>query len=76
MDTIAVSELRAHLMMVLERVRNGSTVKVTSHGKIIANLIPAETVRNSARKALQYLAKDAKIIDANGPFNDSWDVFS
>ncbi|MBT3252003.1 MAG: type II toxin-antitoxin system prevent-host-death family antitoxin [Candidatus Marinimicrobia bacterium] len=76
MDTIAVSELRANLMKVLERVNNGDHIQITSRGKVIAQLMPSENIREKAKARLLTLSKTAKIIDVMNPIDETWDVFS
>ena len=76
MDTIAVSELRANLMKVLERVNNGDHIQITSRGKVIAQLMPSENIREKAKARLLTLSKTAKIMDVMNPIDETWDVFS
>ena len=76
MDTIAVSELRANLMKVLERVNNGDHIQITSRGKVIAQLMPSENIREKAKARLLTLSKTAKLIDVMNPIDETWDVFS
>lgn len=49
MPSIAVSELRANLMKVIKDVEHGSSVDITSHGKVVAKLVPADFTRKMAR---------------------------
>ena len=42
MTTIAVSELRANLMQVLEQIKQGAQIQITSRGKVVAQLVPAD----------------------------------
>jgi antitoxin (DNA-binding transcriptional repressor) of toxin-antitoxin stability system len=46
MDTkeLGVRELRANLAGVLREVQDGAIVRITSHGEVIAELRPPETV--------------------------------
>ena len=76
MDTIAVSELRANLMKVLERIKNGDHIQITSRGNVIAQLMPVENIREKARAKLLALSKTAEIIDVISPIDETWDVFS
>lgn len=72
MQTIAVSDLRANLMKILKKIERGSTVVITSHGKAVAQLIPAdESVKQAERKILE-LGKTAKIHDVISPIDVNW----
>lgn len=76
METIAVSELRANLMKVLERVRNGGHIQITSRGKVIAKLAPADNIQEKARARLSALSATAELIDVISSVDETWDVFS
>ncbi|NQV49535.1 MAG: type II toxin-antitoxin system prevent-host-death family antitoxin, partial [Candidatus Marinimicrobia bacterium] len=56
MTTIAVSELRANLMKVLEEIKHGAQIQITSRGKIVAQLVPADAAQEDAKAALQQLS--------------------
>ena len=72
MQTIAVSDLRANLMKVLKNIEKGSTVLITSRGKIVAKLIPPEESIKTAEKKLTELSKIAKIHDVISPISENW----
>ena len=76
MTTIAVSELRANLMQVLEQIKQGAQIQITSRGKVIAQLVPADEAQTQAKRALKHLAEDAKIGDVISPLDESWNVVS
>ena len=40
--TVGLRDLRHHTSDVLSRVRNGETIDVTDHGKLIARIVPVE----------------------------------
>ena len=48
MGTIAVSELRANLKKVMQRVEHGETLEITSMGKVVARLVPPEDKQKTA----------------------------
>lgn len=74
MQSIAVSDLRANLMKVLKKIEKGSTVVITSHGKAVAQLIPAnESVKLAENKILE-IGKTAKIHDVVSPIDENWKV--
>ncbi|MCF7827036.1 MAG: type II toxin-antitoxin system prevent-host-death family antitoxin [Candidatus Marinimicrobia bacterium] len=76
MTTIAVSELRANLMKVLEEIKHGAQIQITSRGKVIAQLVPADAAQANAKHALQELSVDAIIGDAIAPIEESWNADS
>jgi len=72
MTTIAVSELRANLMQVLEQIKQGAQIQITSRGKVVAQLVPADEAQEQAKIALKQLAEDAKIGNMIDPIDESW----
>lgn len=45
---ISVRELKSHLSETLRRVAGGEEITVTSHGKVMARLLPPRTRRGAA----------------------------
>ena len=43
MDTVGIRELKTHLSRHLKRVRSGTRLLVTEHGRSIATINPVET---------------------------------
>ncbi len=74
MDKIAVSELRANFMKVLKEVQNGSTINISSRGKIIAKLVPPINDQKEAKNKLNELGKTAKIKDVVSPIDVHWEA--
>jgi len=74
MTTIAVSELRANLMQVLEQIKQGAQIQITSRGKVVAQLVPANEAQEQAKIALKHLAEDAKIGNMVDPIDESWNA--
>ena len=72
MQSIAVSELRANLMKVLKKIEKGSSVMITSHGKAVAKLIPAEQSVKQAENKILEISKTAKIHDVLSPIDENW----
>ena len=72
MQTIAVSDLRANLMKVLKKIEKGSSVLVTSRGKAVAQLIPADESIKQAESKILELGKTAKIHDVLSPIDENW----
>ncbi len=76
MTTIAVSELRANLMQVLEQIKQGAQIQITSRGKVVAQLVPADETQEQAKMALKHLAEDAKVGDMINPIDETWNAVS
>ncbi len=74
MTTIAVSELRANLMKVLEEIKHGARIQITSRGKVIAQLVPADAAQENAKAALHQLSSGAIIGDILSPIDEAWNV--
>ena len=70
METIAVSELRANLMRVLQRVEKGGRITITARGREVACLVPPEDSMEKARKSLKELRKTALIGDVVSPLGE------
>ena len=73
MKSVAISELRANLLLWLEEVKKGKSILVTSHGKPIARLGPPEDEREAAKARLKALRKTARIGDILSPLGDKWE---
>ena len=74
MQTIAVSDLRANLMKILKDIEHGSTVIITSRGKVVAKLVPPDDMRENARKKLKEISQSAVIGDVISPIEDQWEI--
>ena len=74
MQSIAISDLRSNLMKVLKDIEHGTSINITSRGKIIAKLVPPDDVRFDARKKLKELSKSAVINDVISPIDEPWDA--
>ena len=74
METISVSELRANLMNVIDEVKNGKTILITSHGKPVAQIIQSSDRRKEAIAKLKALRKTAKIGDMVSPVGEQWET--
>jgi prevent-host-death family protein len=72
MNTIPVSDLRANLMKILKKIEHGSTIDITSRGKIVAKLVPPDDTKETARKKLKELRGNAVIGDVISPINTQW----
>lgn len=74
METIAVSELRANIMKILKDIKMGAVINITSRGKVIAKLVPADDVVENARKKLTEISKTAILNDIISPIESNWNA--
>lgn len=72
METIAVSELRSNLMKVLKKIELGSSINITSRGKVVAKLVSPDYNRNIAKDRLKKIGKTAVLHDVLSPIGDTW----
>lgn len=73
MKSVAISDLRANLLLWIEEVKKGKSILVTSHGKPIARLSPPEDEREAAKARIKALRKTARIGDILSPIGDDWE---
>ena len=73
MKTIAVSELRANLMKVLKKTEHGSTINITSRGRVVAKLVPPEYSSDKAKEKLNEISKNAILNDVISPIDSEWE---
>lgn len=74
MREVNVTELRSHLPQYLASVEGGTEILVTSHGKVIARILPPIDIRQAAKEKLKKLRKCCKIGDVTSPIDESWDA--
>ncbi len=74
MQTIAVSNFRAKIMTFLKEVENGSSIKITSRGKVVARLVPPDFTKKSAKQELIKIGANAKLFDIISPINEVWNA--
>ncbi|MGD8782331.1 MAG: type II toxin-antitoxin system prevent-host-death family antitoxin [Ignavibacteria bacterium] len=74
MQSVAVSELRANLVAVLEKIKKGSTINITSRGKVVAKLVPPDESKKLAEDILLQVRKNAKLHDVVSPVSEKWNV--
>ena len=77
MKQVNITELRQHLPSYLSSVQKGDEISVTSHGRIIARIIPPDEPQKEASKQLEALRKQACFVgDVLSPIDDQWDAES
>lgn len=74
MKSISISELRANLMSVIEEIKKGKTITVTSHGKPVAQLVPPTNRKEEAIARIKALRKTAIIGDVVSPTGETWEA--
>ena len=69
---VNITDLRAHLPDFLKQVIQGEQIKITSHGKTIARLIPDIDEVEAAHKRLNNLKGTMIIGDIIEPVETNW----
>ncbi len=73
MHRINITELRKHLPNYLKQVSRGEEIQITSHGKVIARLIPEPDEAEAARQRLFALRGKGFVGDVISPIeNVQW----
>ena len=76
MRRVKVTELRKRLQGYLKDVQHGDPIQITSHGRVIARLVPEPGVAESARESLDRWAESAKLGDGVSPVGEEWEAES
>ena len=74
MQSIGVSELRANLLKLHKRVEKGTTFLITSRGRVVAKIVPAQESVQEAEKKLTQVRETAKIYDIVTPIGEEWEA--
>lgn len=69
MLNIGISEFRANMNDVLQKVQQGTLVTLTSRGIAIARLVPPDFAQMAGRQALEQLSKTAVVGDVLTPID-------
>ena len=72
MPKVNVTELRQNLPSYLAKVQKGKEIEVTSHGRIIARVVPAGDFLDEARARLLAARKRCRIGDVVNPSGLEW----
>ena len=72
METIAISEFRANITKVLNNIRLGKKINITSRGRIIAKIVPPDDPVEDARKKLNEIGRTAEFDDLISPIETIW----
>ena len=72
MSNVNISDFRANLLNYLQKARDGEELTITSHGEVLATILPPINKREKAKKTLSALAKTALIGDIVSPTTSEW----
>ena len=73
---VNVTQFRQQLPAYLRKAQAGTPVNITSHGKIIARLMPQEDAAAAAEARLAALRGKAVIVDVESPLGVQWNAQS
>lgn len=76
MEKVNISDLRANLLNYLKKASEGHEIVVTSHGTVLATIVPPIDRYKSAKAKLKALAKTAALQDVVSPTGEQWDALS
>lgn len=71
---VNVTQFRQQLPSYLRKARGGAEVRITSHGKVIARLVPEADASAAALARLAALRGKGVIVDAESPLDDIWNA--
>lgn len=74
MLAIGISEFRANMSAILQRVQNGEIISLMVHETEVAKLVPPNYAQLAARQQLDELRQTAVIGDVLSPIDEQWDV--
>jgi prevent-host-death family protein len=73
MFTIGISEFRANLSQILQKVQKGEIISITIRGAEVARLVPPDFAQFAAREELEKLRETALVGDVLSPVVDEQD---
>ena len=74
MQTINISDFRSHLAHYLKVAHMGESLSITSHGQVLAVIVPPSQVKQDAKAALQKMAQQCVVDDVTSSLNESWEA--
>jgi len=74
MTAIGISEFRANMSAILQRVQQGEVFSLLMREKEVAKLVPPDFARDAARQKLEELRQTAVVGDVLSPIDESWAV--
>lgn len=72
MQNVNISDFRANLLSYLQKAHDGEELTVTSHGEVLATILPPIDKQQKAKQVLDSLSKTAVIGDITSPTTDNW----
>jgi len=76
MQQVKISDLRSHLPDYIKRVNAGEQIQITSHGKIVARLVPEIDEVEAAQKRLDAVRGSMIVGDIMEPLDVLWSADS
>jgi prevent-host-death family protein len=74
METVNISEFRANLLKYLAQAKAGKELNITSHGEVLATVVPPANRAKRAKTRLKRLSKTAVVGDVVSPLGEEWDA--
>lgn len=74
MENINISEFRANLLKYLTEAKEGKELNITTHGEILATVVPPLDKAKRAKARLEQLSKTAVINDVLSPLGEDWNA--
>lgn len=74
MIDVGISEFRANMNAILQKVQNGEVVSLLLRGKEIAKIVPPDYARAAAQQELEALRQSAVVGDVLAPIDEQWTV--
>ena len=74
MEIVNISQFRSNLLAYLKKASEGNEIMVTSHGEVLATIVPPKVKTEEAKAKLKQLAKNAVIKDVVAPIEAEWDA--
>lgn len=76
MTTVGISDFRAAMNAILQKVQKGEVITLTSRGVVVAKLVPPDLAQFAAREELDRLRQTATVGDVLSPVEeeDRWNA--
>jgi antitoxin (DNA-binding transcriptional repressor) of toxin-antitoxin stability system len=74
MVAIGISEFRANMSVILQRVQQGEIISLLVRETEVAKLVPPDYARLAARQQLEDLRQTAVVGDLLAPLDELWDA--
>ena len=72
MQQVKITDLRAQLTAFFKKVSKGEQIQITSHGKVIARLVPENNIVETAQKRLDALRGTVIVGDIMETLDSNW----